>query len=96
MLNGEYDIVFPLETSQRPMFQLLGTDPEHKRHYVAPAGHSVARDELIRETLDSFDRYLDGNGSRVRANRPAPRRPPRSGAVQGPTCFRGEAPYPLG
>ncbi len=58
MLNGEYDIVFPLETSQKPMFELLGTDPEHKKHYVTPASHIVPRDILIRETLDWFDRYL--------------------------------------
>jgi dienelactone hydrolase len=58
MLNGEYDIVFPLETSQEPMFELLGTDPEHKKHYVTSAGHMVPRDALIRETLDWFDRYL--------------------------------------
>jgi dienelactone hydrolase len=62
MLNGEYDIVFPLETSQKPMFELLGTDPEHKKHYVTSAGHLVPRDVLIRETLDWFDRYLRGQG----------------------------------
>lgn len=58
MLNGEYDTVFPLETSQKPMYRLLGTDPEHKRHYVAAATHILAQDELIRETLNWFDRYL--------------------------------------
>ena len=63
MLNGEYDIVFPLENAQKPMFELLGTDPEHKKHYVAPAGHIVPRDMLIRETLDWFDHYLGGQGN---------------------------------
>jgi eukaryotic-like serine/threonine-protein kinase len=58
MINGEHDIVFPYEESQRPMFELLGTDPEHKRHYVAPAGHIVPLVEVIRETLDWLDRYL--------------------------------------
>ncbi len=58
MLNGEYDIVFPLETSQQPMFELLGTDQKHKKHYVMPASHVLPRDVLIRETLDWFDRYL--------------------------------------
>jgi len=56
MLNGEYDIVFPLETAQKPMFELLGTD--HKKHYVTPAAHIVPRHVLIRETLDWFDKYL--------------------------------------
>lgn len=58
MINGEHDIVFPYETSQRPLFELLGTDPEHKKHYVTPAAHLVPRDEVIRETLDWLDRYL--------------------------------------
>ncbi len=58
MLNGQYDAVFPLETSQRPMFELLGTDPEHKKHYVTPSAHVVPRDVLVRETLGWFDQYL--------------------------------------
>jgi DNA-binding winged helix-turn-helix (wHTH) protein len=63
MLNGQYDIVFPLETSQQPMFELLGTDPEHKKHYITPAAHIVPHDVLIRETLDWFDRYLGEQGN---------------------------------
>jgi dienelactone hydrolase len=58
MINGEHDIVFPLETGQKPMFDLLGTAPAHKRHYTTPASHIVPRNELIRETLDWLDRYL--------------------------------------
>jgi eukaryotic-like serine/threonine-protein kinase len=58
MINGKQDSVFPYETSQRPLFELLGTDPEHKKHYVMPGAHLVPRDELMRETLDWFDRYL--------------------------------------
>ena len=61
MLNGEFDIVFPLETSQTPLFELLGT--EHKKHFVTPASHIVPRDLLIRETLDWFDLYLGGEGN---------------------------------
>ncbi|MCO4812710.1 MAG: SUMF1/EgtB/PvdO family nonheme iron enzyme [Gammaproteobacteria bacterium] len=59
MLNGQYDIVFPYETGQIPMFELLGTAPEQKKHYVTPGAHIVPRDILIRETLDWFDKYLD-------------------------------------
>jgi len=58
MLNGRYDNVFPYETSQVPFFQLLGTAPEHKRHFVDETAHFVDRDDLIRETLDWLDRYL--------------------------------------
>ena len=58
MLNGEYDVVYPLENAQKTMFELLGTDPAHKKHYISPAAHYVHRDMLIRETLNWFDRYL--------------------------------------
>ena len=58
MLNGRYDFFFPLDTSQKPMYQLLGTHEEHKRHVVADGGHSVPRALLIRESLDWLDRYL--------------------------------------
>jgi dienelactone hydrolase len=58
MLNGEHDIVFPLETGQRPFFDLLGTPPDDKRHVIFAAGHVVPRDVLIGEVLDWYDRYL--------------------------------------
>ena len=57
MLNGRYDIVFPFESSQLPMFALLGTPTEHKRHHVVPASHRVPREVYVREILDWFDRY---------------------------------------
>jgi len=59
MLNGRHDHVFPLETSQEPMFEYLGTSPEHKRMILYEAGHSgPPRYELIKETLNWFDTYL--------------------------------------
>ena len=62
MINGRYDIVFPFETMQLPMYELLGTPAEDKRHYVSEASHLVPRDEVIRETLAWFDKYLGGPG----------------------------------
>ena len=56
MLNGAYDNVFPVETSQKPMFSLLGT--EQKKHLTYESGHLVPRNENIKETLDWFDRFL--------------------------------------
>jgi eukaryotic-like serine/threonine-protein kinase len=44
------------------MYQLLGTPAEHKDHYLAPSAHFVPRDELIRETLDWYDKYLGPPG----------------------------------
>jgi dienelactone hydrolase len=58
MLNGELDFFFPLETSQKPMFELLGTPPEHKRRLTFQGGHSVPRVETIKQTLAWFDCYL--------------------------------------
>ena len=58
MLNGELDFFFPLETSQKPMFELLGTPPEHKRRLTFQGGHSVPRVETIKQTLGWLDRYL--------------------------------------
>jgi dienelactone hydrolase len=58
MLNGELDFFFPVETSQKPMFELLGTAEEDKRYRVYPGGHSAPRVEVIRETLGWLDRYL--------------------------------------
>jgi formylglycine-generating enzyme required for sulfatase activity/dienelactone hydrolase len=58
MLNGRHDMFFPLETSQKPMYQLLGTPEAQKRHVVAEGGHDVPRALLIRETLDWLDTYL--------------------------------------
>ena len=59
MLNGRHDNTFPLETAARPMFDLLGTPPEHKRHVIADGVHYVPRTTLIRETLAWLDRYLE-------------------------------------
>jgi formylglycine-generating enzyme required for sulfatase activity/dienelactone hydrolase/predicted Ser/Thr protein kinase len=58
MLNGKYDYYYPPETSQKPMFVLLGTSAEHKRQIIYDSSHLVPRSELIKETLAWLDRYL--------------------------------------
>ena len=58
MLNGRYDVLFPVETSQVPMFELLGSPAEDKRHILFEGGHFVPRHQLIQETVDWLDRYL--------------------------------------
>ena len=58
MLNGRYDDYFPVETSQIPMFRLLGTPAEQKEHRVYEAGHLVPRNEMTRQSLVWYDRYL--------------------------------------
>jgi eukaryotic-like serine/threonine-protein kinase len=58
MLNGAYDMYFPVETSQKPMFRLLGTPPDQKKMLVYPSGHLVPANDFIKETLTWFDTYL--------------------------------------
>jgi dienelactone hydrolase len=58
ILNGELDFFFPAETSQKPMFELLGTPTADKKRLVFPGGHSVPRTEMIKESLGWLDRYL--------------------------------------
>jgi dienelactone hydrolase len=55
MLNGRYDTPFPVHASQQPMFRMLGTPEENKRHYLFDSGHAIpgtARVAYTREWLD--------------------------------------------
>ena len=58
MLNGRYDLIFPLETRVKPMFDLLGTPPAQKQLKVYDSDHWVPRNDMIREILGWLDRYL--------------------------------------
>ena len=59
LLGGRYDFGFPVETSQKPLFDLVGSPAEHKRHVVfEEAGHVPPRLGVIREVLAWLDRYL--------------------------------------
>ncbi|UCC25709.1 MAG: SUMF1/EgtB/PvdO family nonheme iron enzyme [Gemmatimonadales bacterium] len=58
MLNGMNDVPYPYETSQVPLYGLLGTPSEDKRHRTFPGvGHSLPRLPVIRESLTWLDRY---------------------------------------
>ncbi|MGH9586028.1 MAG: protein kinase domain-containing protein [Acidobacteriaceae bacterium] len=60
MVNGRYDYTFPPETSQDPLFHMLGTAPADKKHVVLDTPHDVSqqRSVLVREVLSWLDRYL--------------------------------------
>jgi cephalosporin-C deacetylase-like acetyl esterase len=58
MINGRYDFTFPLETTQRPMFAMLGTPAEHKSQVLFDTGHAVPTDQCSREILVWLDKYL--------------------------------------
>src|SRR2546428_5138393 len=53
MINGRHDFYFPFETSQAPMFRLLGAPAAEKRHRVFESGHvPTERQEDMKEILD--------------------------------------------
>ncbi len=59
MLSGRYDTTYPLESSQRPLFHLLGTPEKDKKLVVYEGGHcAFPRPAAVRECLDWLDMYL--------------------------------------
>jgi pimeloyl-ACP methyl ester carboxylesterase len=58
MFSGRYDMIFPLETRAKPMFDLLGTAKEDEVQKVYETAHFVPRNEFIKETLAWLDKYL--------------------------------------
>ena len=59
MINGGGDGRLPVETAQRPMFELFGTPEEHKKHVILEGG-SLPDDQnaITRSALDWLDLYL--------------------------------------
>lgn len=58
MIGGRLDSHFPLQTSQRPMFELLGSPEKDKQLILLDAGHIPPRQEVSKELLAWLDRYL--------------------------------------
>jgi len=61
MINGRHDYIFPVESTQVPFFELLGTAAEDKSHILFDTGHIVAItrfDSAMQTSLDWLDRYL--------------------------------------
>jgi dienelactone hydrolase/predicted Ser/Thr protein kinase len=59
MLNGRYDELFPVESSQLPLFRLLGTPARDRKHVIYEAGHGDLPHNLeVRDSLDWLDKYL--------------------------------------
>jgi dienelactone hydrolase len=58
MINGRYDHVFPVDLSQKPFFDRLGTPAADKTYLLLAGGHSRPRNELIQAVLRGLDRYL--------------------------------------
>ncbi len=62
MVNGRHDFYFPVDTSQRPLFDRLGSPEKDKRHVIFESGHLPPNDLLTKEVLDWLDRYLGPAG----------------------------------
>ncbi len=58
MLNGRYDFYFPVETSQRPYFEALGTPAADKDWKIYEGSHTVPSTQIAKESLAWLDRYL--------------------------------------
>jgi len=60
MVNGRYDFSFSPERSQDPMFRMLGTPAQDKRHVLFDTPHDISqvKGDLSREVLAWLDKYL--------------------------------------
>jgi dienelactone hydrolase len=59
MMNGRYDLNYPLATSQQPLFDLFGASAQDKKLVLMDAGHAmIGFPATTRESLDWLDRYL--------------------------------------
>jgi eukaryotic-like serine/threonine-protein kinase len=60
MVNGRYDYTFPVDKAQDPLFQMLGTTPDEKKHVVLDTPHDVTeqRGDLVKVVLGWLDQYL--------------------------------------
>jgi len=58
MLNGRDDFTFPIESSQVPMFRMLGTPEKDKRRILYDGGHIFPFARVEKDTLEWLDKYL--------------------------------------
>jgi dienelactone hydrolase len=58
MINGRYDNIFPVDSSQLPLLRLLGSPEKDKKHLLYDSGHVPPLKDFIRESLDWLDKYL--------------------------------------
>ena len=58
MLNGRYDFFFPVESTQEPFYQMLGSKKDQKKHLIYDTSHTLPRNELIKESTSWLDQYL--------------------------------------
>ena len=65
MINGRYDIIFPVDVSQVPFLELLGTPSEGKTHLLFDSGHVVVANHFD-DAMRAMVSWLDGVFGTVR------------------------------
>ena len=50
--------MYPVESSQIPLFHLLGVPNAEKRHVIFESGHVPPWQPVVKESLDWLDVYL--------------------------------------
>jgi len=66
MIDGEHDMEYPVEASQRPMFALLGTPAQDRKHALYAGGHglnALFSREIRGDVLAWLDRYFGPVGN---------------------------------
>ena len=61
MINADQDTIIPVETAQRPLFDLLGTPDADKEWLQHPGGHAATffrANRMSQQRLDWLDRHL--------------------------------------
>jgi tRNA A-37 threonylcarbamoyl transferase component Bud32/dienelactone hydrolase len=57
MLNGRYDFIFPVHSTQEPFYRLLGSRKDQKKLLLYDVGHGAPTNEIIKESLNWLDHY---------------------------------------
>jgi hypothetical protein len=50
--------MFPVDSSQLPLFRFLGVPNSRKRHVLFDSGHVPPDKPVVKESLDWLDHYL--------------------------------------
>ena len=59
IFNGRYDLSFPVETSAKPLLDLLGTPKQKKALILFDGGHVPPLDSTLKkQMLECLDTYL--------------------------------------
>jgi hypothetical protein len=64
MVNGRYDFTLPVESSQKPLYRLLGTAEADKRYVLLNTAHEVLADRA--QLMRTVFQWLDARLGRVR------------------------------